>query len=227
MKSRHSVNYLIPISSLMGLAMLFAPNCANASVVGSLGTNVANPFLTLSSSGLNGGSVATLAGGSLYTSDQPFADIPKGGVFGNTFLTAGPSSGNSATLSFTSGIDYLSFLWGSPDTYNTLSITSTAGVFNFTAAGLGFPVTNGDQTFSQYVQFGTGAGETILSATFSNSPVIDAFEVANFRVHTVPDTRIGAIPEPSTWAMMILGFAGVGFMAYRRSRKNQGLAFAA
>ena len=25
-----------------------------------------------------------------------------------------------------------------------------------------------------------------------------------------------AVPEPSTWAMMILGFAGVGFMAYRR-----------
>jgi PEP-CTERM motif len=24
------------------------------------------------------------------------------------------------------------------------------------------------------------------------------------------------VPEPSTWAMMILGFAGVGFMAYRR-----------
>ena len=29
-------------------------------------------------------------------------------------------------------------------------------------------------------------------------------------------TAIGAVPEPSTWAMMILGFAGVGFMAYRR-----------
>jgi hypothetical protein len=26
-----------------------------------------------------------------------------------------------------------------------------------------------------------------------------------------------AVPEPSTWAMMILGFAGVGFMAYRRN----------
>jgi hypothetical protein len=25
-----------------------------------------------------------------------------------------------------------------------------------------------------------------------------------------------AVPEPSTWAMMILGFASVGFMAYRR-----------
>jgi hypothetical protein len=29
-----------------------------------------------------------------------------------------------------------------------------------------------------------------------------------------------AVPEPSTWAMMILGFAGVGFMGYRRSRKS-------
>lgn len=28
-----------------------------------------------------------------------------------------------------------------------------------------------------------------------------------------------AVPEPSTWAMMILGFAGIGFMAYRRNSK--------
>jgi PEP-CTERM motif len=27
---------------------------------------------------------------------------------------------------------------------------------------------------------------------------------------------VGAVPEPSTWAMMILGFMGVGFVAYRR-----------
>lgn len=34
-----------------------------------------------------------------------------------------------------------------------------------------------------------------------------------------------AVPELSTWAMMILGFAGVGFMAYRR--RNQSVALAA
>jgi PEP-CTERM motif len=28
--------------------------------------------------------------------------------------------------------------------------------------------------------------------------------------------NISAVPEPSTWAMMILGFAGVGYLAYRR-----------
>ena len=37
---------------------------------------------------------------------------------------------------------------------------------------------------------------------------------------------VSAVPEPSTWAMMILGFAGVGFMTYRRSRKTS-LALAA
>ena len=28
-----------------------------------------------------------------------------------------------------------------------------------------------------------------------------------------------AVPEPSTWAMLLIGFAGVGFMAYRRKSK--------
>jgi hypothetical protein len=28
------------------------------------------------------------------------------------------------------------------------------------------------------------------------------------------------VPEPSTWALMLLGFAGLGFAGYRRSRKS-------
>ena len=35
---------------------------------------------------------------------------------------------------------------------------------------------------------------------------------------------VAAVPEPSTWAMMILGFAGVGFMAYRRRNQTAPLA---
>ena len=30
---------------------------------------------------------------------------------------------------------------------------------------------------------------------------------------------VAAVPEPSTWAMMMLGFAGLGFMTYRRKQK--------
>ncbi len=38
--------------------------------------------------------------------------------------------------------------------------------------------------------------------------------------------EIAAVPEPSTWAMMILGFAGLGFIAYRR-RNNTAMVRAA
>jgi hypothetical protein len=37
-------------------------------------------------------------------------------------------------------------------------------------------------------------------------------------------TEVAAVPEPSTWAMMIIGFLGLGFTAYRR--KNDLLRFA-
>jgi hypothetical protein len=39
-------------------------------------------------------------------------------------------------------------------------------------------------------------------------------------IAVVPDPSITAnVPEPSTWAMMLLGFAGVGFMTYRRKKR--------
>lgn len=39
-------------------------------------------------------------------------------------------------------------------------------------------------------------------------------------------TNVSAVPEPSTWAMMILGFMGVGFMAYRRKSSSASLRIA-
>jgi hypothetical protein len=39
--------------------------------------------------------------------------------------------------------------------------------------------------------------------------------------NTGPVGAVSAVPEPSTWAMMILGFFGVGFMAYRRKGATQ------
>jgi hypothetical protein len=35
----------------------------------------------------------------------------------------------------------------------------------------------------------------------------------------IGNSLASAVPEPSTWAMMILGFAGIGFMTYRRKSK--------
>jgi hypothetical protein len=38
--------------------------------------------------------------------------------------------------------------------------------------------------------------------------------------------QVGAVPEPSTWAMMLLGFAGIGYAVYRRKKGAPGTALA-
>jgi hypothetical protein len=193
------------ISSIVGAAAIVLSSAAGASVTGSLG-NGGGTFLALSSAGLSGGSVATLSGGTVYANDQPFADIPKGTV--TDFLAAGVLAGQPATLTFTSPVSYLSFLWGSPDLYNLLTIISTDITQTFTVATLGFAVTDGNQAFSQYVQFASAPGSKITGVVFSNTPAQDAFEVANFSVTSVP--------EASTYALMLAGLGVVGFIARRR-----------
>jgi hypothetical protein len=37
------------------------------------------------------------------------------------------------------------------------------------------------------------------------------------------DVGVAAVPEPSAWAMMILGFAGIGAMTYRRRKQGAAL----
>lgn len=193
------------ISSIVGAAAIVLSSAAGASVTGSLGGG-GGTFLALSSAGLSGGSVATLSGGTVYANDQPFADIPKGTV--TDFLAAGVLAGQPATLTFTSPVSYLSFLWGSPDLYNLLTIISTDITQTFTVSTLGFAVTDGNQAFSQYVQFSSAPGSKITGVVFSNTPAQDAFEVANF--------SIASIPEASTIAMMLGGMGVVGFVARRR-----------
>ena len=39
-------------------------------------------------------------------------------------------------------------------------------------------------------------------------------DVANFQV------RVGSVPLPSTWAMMLAGFAGLGYLAFRGKKKS-------
>ncbi|MES2992636.1 MAG: PEP-CTERM sorting domain-containing protein [Pseudomonadota bacterium] len=195
---------------IIASAALVAAFGVNAQVTGSLGGGYGT-FLELSDAGLSGGSVATLTGGTVYTDDRPFADIPAGVVFGGDFLAAGPIAGTPATLTFAgTGVDYISFLWGSPDLYNRLTVTSTGGVTqSFDVGTLGFLSTNGDQNVSEYVQFTASAGTMITSLSFSNAPEKDAFEAANFSVTT-------PIPEPSTYALLLAGIGAIGFVARRR-----------
>ena len=38
------------------------------------------------------------------------------------------------------------------------------------------------------------------------------------------EAGVAVVPEPSTWALMLLGFAGLGFLGYRRTRRARSIA---
>lgn len=160
--------------------------------------------------GLTGSVNGSIVGGTILNSDQPFAVIPKGAIAGGNFLSAGPTASEPSIVSFDTPLESISFLWGSPDLYNRLTVITNLGSFASAAAGLGLSVTNGDQSFSQYVQFVAAARTQISGLKFTDDPSIDAFEVANFSVT--------AVPEPETYALMLAGFAALGFMGRRRRK---------
>ena len=191
--------------SFVCMSVLALCGAANAAVTGGLGGN-GGPILSLTAAGLGGGTVATLSGGTTYANDMPFADIPKGTVA--EFLAVGPQAGQPATLTFTTPVTFLSFLWGSPDLYNMLTVNSTGASQLFTASSLGFSVTDGNQAFSQYVQFTAAPGSFITSLGFTNAPAQDAFEVANFSVTPVP--------EAPNLALLVAGLGAIGVVARRR-----------
>jgi hypothetical protein len=115
----------------------------------------------------------------------------------------------------------------------TLNVYSASGVLleqHTTAAG---------QTLNQ-VGGGVGGSGIVFGLTPAEQAQLNATMLANagLEVFTVGATFANAqggldviqagiltpaIPEASTWAMMILGFFGIGLVAYRR--RSQGLAF--
>ena len=193
---------------------LFAAGTAGAQVNGQKVTDPIGPLLELSAPGSCAVSCSllgfgTITGGSIYFNSEPsFAARPTGTV-GN-FLAAGPSSGTPALLTFDLPQLSIGFLWGSPDTYNSLEVLHSGGSTFFSAAGLGFSETGGSQGFAQYVRFDAEAGSQITGLRFI-SPT-NAFEVSNFSV----PAGGAQVPEPATLALFAVGLVGLAGTARRR-----------
>jgi hypothetical protein len=113
---------------------------------------------------------------------------------------------NLADLASSIRNNVLFLVWGSPNGDNTVTFNDGGSL---TTSDLG-PVANSPNNPSGYI-LGLNFSPNATSVTFSTHET--AFEFA----FTSP------VPEASTWAMMILGFLGVGFMAYR---KKSSLRFA-
>jgi hypothetical protein len=103
--------------------------------------------------------------------------------------------------------------------FNLLQGSDSTIDITLTAVGGGtttFSVVN--PTGSNVFDIIAGAGESYTTASFSTTGGgFDTFKQLRL-VLAQPTTPV---PEPATWAMMLLGFCGVG-MAIRRSRKSNG-----
>ena len=84
-------------------------------------------------------------------------------------------------------------------------------------------ITLGD--FSKTITLGSSSALQLYSYTFTTTGgMLDFADLAggNDNIGNILDNvtvMTSAVPEPSTWGMMILGFFGVGFMAYRRNNR--------
>jgi hypothetical protein len=152
--------------------------------------------------------------------------------------------GTGCTVASSASVGQLSFTGGT-----FTGIPAGPVTVGFGSLNLGNGTTTYDTTFTLDISFtvpsGSGSNDFDASVTgnvhgndgsvtinFDNAPETFNYNGGSFTV-SVNDLTISlgdpniqgtialtaGVPEPSTWAMMMLGFAGVGFMAYRRKSK--------
>ncbi len=61
---------------------------------------------------------------------------------------------------------------------------------------------------------------TLDFGVLTGSQSLEIFYADRAQVGAYLGVSISGVPEPSTWAMMILGFASIGFLAYRRKQNG-------
>lgn len=189
----------VDASSIQGANVLFNNNVQTGTTV--VGSTQSDNMVLFTGSTAGGGNVLRAAGGQ--------AEV--GGALNQA--TQNPND----TLLLTS----LNFGLAS-GTFNNLEFN----VFGGNASSVNFAVTdNENHVFNFSSSLGNGSnmfgfkaidGETIksISLAFLGGGVDDVRQIR------LDEAIVTAVPEAATWAMMVLGFAGVGFLAYRR--KPQG-----
>jgi hypothetical protein len=129
--------------------------------------------------------------------------------------------GESETLVLPAPARYVDIYVGSLDAYNTIVFDGPGAGSHYTYTGVDLAnadknaIDDGNQlSGSSNGLFEFSFAAPVTSVTFSSSQ--NSLEVASVS---------SAVPEASTWAMMLIGFAGLGYAAYRKT-KTERMAFA-
>lgn len=160
---------------------------------------------------------APVTGGMIRSGSQSGVTAQPLGAAGK-YLAVGPGNGSTSALLDLSGfsaIAAISFVWGSVDAWNSLAVLSRDGQILASFAGSSVaPSPNGSWTAGSMNPLATiaidGADRGNIGGVRFNSG-INAFELDTI--------AIAAVPEPATWALLLLGFGALGGAMRARSRR--------
>lgn len=163
---------------------------------------------------------------------------------GMTVVSSPPKDLATATsISSTSWIDPDTFTLVSPFTgtvtsftlTNPVELSATGGtnlgtnVLTIVVGGVTYTddLTETMNTYGQVVETGVLKGGT-LPATGLDSSLNISYTQSGGTGRGISGSATfiaySAVPEPATWAMLLMGFAGLGYTAFRRSAKNRTFA---
>jgi hypothetical protein len=147
------------------------------------------------------GTLGDIPGGNTTSSGQPFVNyvLSLGGAGG---ISGIPQGFNQTGVGLVSPVDIIR-------SYGILGVIddTITGSFQFTGVAAIIPMVTNLSVGGQY-----GYADVSDTATFSIGALPDGVSFTS----ASGDFLASGVPEPSTWAMMILGSLGLGFMAYRR-----------
>jgi hypothetical protein len=184
-----------------------------------LGSNVGQ-WSIAQGAGTNDGTTSTYTlSGSIASSN--LAGFTSGTYSFVTTYTGALAPSGPAPIGQASGPGSSSFFYSvlDPSTTMTLNLVNGANTFTetvfangqFNVAGLNFSDVDPISCGGLAVAICDPAHVGLTNGASFSSPVTITIDIPT------------AVPEPSTWAMMILGFVGIGAMAYRR-RKSVAIA---
>jgi hypothetical protein len=179
-------------SSPTPLPAITSTATANATANGSEALASLNCYFEISGPASNSLSVNVFASGSLFSDSGTMQSTDFLRVNGTTIVNATSIGGNNNGAFTTSAT--LSGLSSNLDYFIEMNVTAIAHP--------------------------SGTATTFLDPYLFLDPSLVALGYSIITSDGIGNnlTVNAAVPEPSTWAMMFLGFAGVGFMAFRRRK---------